>query len=89
MFARSANFELENFDYDRYNAERQRDYVQITKINEVSTIEVWNAMRGRVLTQRAAGDTEQIDVRNLPKGVYIIVLKEGESIVAETKVLIQ
>ncbi len=33
MFARSANFELENFDYDRYNAERQRSYEQIPLAN--------------------------------------------------------
>lgn len=66
----------------------QGDYVQITKINDASTIEVWNAMHGRVLTQRAAGDTEQIDIHNLPKGIYVVILKEEESIVAETKVLI-
>lgn len=67
----------------------QGDYVQITKINGSSTIEVWNALLGRVLTQRVTDETEMIDVRNLPQGVYIVILKEGETIVAETKVFIQ
>ena len=65
------------------------DYIQVTNINGASSVEVWHAMYGCVLTQGVRSNTELIDVRNLPQGVYIIILKNGESIVAETKLFIQ
>lgn len=53
------------------------------------TIDLWHPIYGLMNSYKLRSATEQIDTKGLPMGVYIIVLKENGTIIANTKVLIK
>lgn len=53
------------------------------------SLELWHSIYGRMWTQAVHNFNEQIPVANLLQGVYVLVLKENENIIAQTKVLIK
>ena len=61
------------------------------ELNENSeySLELWNAMLGRMKTQPAESANEQINTSGMPQGVYSVSLKENGEIVAQTKVMLK
>ncbi|MBO4690662.1 MAG: S8 family peptidase [Paludibacteraceae bacterium] len=61
------------------------------ELNENSeySLELWNAMLGRMRTQPAESANEQINTSGMPQGVYSVSLKENGEIVAQTKVMLK
>ena len=53
------------------------------------SLELWHSIYGRMWTQAVHNFNEQIPVANLLQGVYVLVLKENENIIAQTKVLVK
>lgn len=56
--------------------------------NSLYTLELWHPMYGLMRTKPAYNANEQIDINGLPQGVYILLLKENNHIIAQTKVII-
>ena len=52
------------------------------------TLELWHAVYGRLRVKKVSNTHEQIDIRDLPKGVYVLILKDDTNIIAEEKTLI-
>ena len=62
---------------------------RITDNNATYTYELWHTIYGRMRTQTAHSASEQIDTTGLPQGVYILLLKENGTTIAQTKVLVK
>ncbi|MBR1717466.1 MAG: S8 family serine peptidase [Paludibacteraceae bacterium] len=72
----------------------QEDEVQklsSAQLNESSvyTLELSHSIYGSMRTQQVSGANQQINTVGLPKGVYVLILKENNNIIAQTKVQIQ
>ena len=57
--------------------------------SNIYSIDLWHPVYGLMNSYKLQSATEQIDTKGLPMGVYIIVLKENGTIIANTKVLIK
>ena len=57
--------------------------------SNIYSIDLWHPVYGLMNSYKLQSATEQIDTKGLPFGVYIIVLKENGTIIANTKVLIR
>ena len=57
--------------------------------SNIYSIDLWHPVYGLMNSYKLQSATEQIDTKGLPFGVYIIVLKENGTIIANTKVLIK
>ena len=68
--------------------EQQRSPAHLDEDSEY-TLELWHSLSGSIRTQRAFGTNEQMSIRGIPQGVYVLLLKANGNIVANTKVLIQ
>lgn len=53
------------------------------------SLELWHSLYGRMCTQVVQSTTEQINISGYPQGVYVLLLKENDNIVAQTKLIIQ
>ena len=53
------------------------------------SLELWHTIYGLMRVQAVNNATERININGLPQGVYAIVLKENDNIVATDKVIIQ
>ena len=62
---------------------------RITDNNATYTLELWHTMYGRMRVQEVRNENEQINTTGLPQGVYVILLKENGTTIAQTKVIIQ
>lgn len=80
----------DQLDVNIYEEREETQYVTAHLDENCSyTLELWNNIYGRMRTKAIVSATEQMDIHNIPKGVYVLTLKENETIIAQTKVLIQ
>lgn len=69
------NVQIKNFD-------------SLLTTGQSSTLELWHPIYGRMRTQRANNTMEQINILGLPKGVYILLLRQNGNPIAQTKVMV-
>lgn len=53
------------------------------------SLELWHSLYGRMCTQVVQSTAEQINISGYPQGVYVLLLKENDNIIAQTKLIIQ
>lgn len=53
------------------------------------SLELWHSLYGRMCTQVVQNTAEQINISGYPQGVYVLLLKENDNIIAQTKLIIQ
>ena len=53
------------------------------------TLELWHTIYGLIRVQAVNNATERININGLPQGVYAIILKENDNIVATDKVMVK
>ena len=75
----NVNIVNENDDILMPSSAESREYI----------MDLWHPIYGLVTSRKVWNNKEQINANGLPFGVYIILLKENGTIVAETKVLIR
>lgn len=73
---------------DEVNQTAQRAE-QLLDPNKNYTIELWHSMYGKQYAGNMRNSKEQINISGLPSGTYVLLLKDGNSVATQTKVLIQ
>lgn len=73
---------------DEVNQTAQRAE-QLLDPNKNYTIELWHSMYGKQYAGNMRNSKEQINISSLPSGTYVLLLKDGNSVATQTKVLIQ
>lgn len=68
--------------------ENVRDESSLLSAQSNYTLELWNSIYGCMRIQSAVNTHEQMNIQNLPQGVYVLLLKENGNTIAETKVII-
>lgn len=66
---------------------QQHELAQLDE-NSDHTLELWHSVYGRMHVSSIQRANAQINVSGFPTGVYTLILKENESIIAQTKVQI-
>jgi hypothetical protein len=64
-------------------------YVKLASVSEKATVCVYNALGQKVITEKEInGDSAEINVNALPKGVYIVKVTNGKE-VSNTKIVVE
>ena len=69
--------------------EKAQRKIQKLRLENTYTLELWSPNYGLIRTKDAISTIEQFATTQLPKGVYILLLKEKGETIAETKVLLK
>lgn len=61
---------------------------ELLRSEQACTLELWHSIYGRMRTQVAHNSNEQMIIDGLPKGVYVVVLRQSGRPITQTKVII-
>lgn len=70
------------------NGESQYVTSRLSEGNEF-TLELWHSIYGCVRILPVYSGSERIDIAGLPKGTYVLLLKENGDVISDAKILIQ
>ena len=77
-----------NMENGKVNVTINNDRLQYAGY-EGLTLELWHTIYGLMRVQAVNNATERININDLPQGVYAIILKENDKIVATDKVMVK
>ncbi len=61
---------------------------ELLRSEQACTLELWHSIYGRMRTQVVHNSNEQMIIDGLPKGVYVVVLRQSGRPITQTKVII-